>query len=280
MNKPPKNLYSPTGILQFLATVLTLHSFEYLILGADFVRHCFFSLLERAVSWLKWGFEASSYLSRLSAQLLQPQPPSTQPLLFWTLSLPLKNGLPAFFCRERLGAGTQRLSAQSPNDACNQAWLCNSWGFLFKIRTKMPLGTKIQLLPSFHSLSSYQNALCLLMNAALPLEGGHSSCEGRPSWVPWAPSHTCVHSSGSWWDAPGWCSVPWLEAEMQPSYPGASARTTRGARSSENCGLHTESHLVPGSWVGEKFTPTTYFPGGWDSRESAYNAGDPGLTPG
>lgn len=38
---------------------------------------------------------------------------------------PLKNGLPAFLCRERLGAGTQRLSGHSQKDACNQAWLCN-----------------------------------------------------------------------------------------------------------------------------------------------------------
>ena len=145
----------------------------------------------------------------------------------------------------------------------------------------MPLGTKI-IIASFlpQSLSSCQNALCLLMNAALPLAGGHSSWEGRPSWVSWVPSHTCVYSPGSLWDAPDWCSVPWLEAEMQPSYPGASAPTPRGAQPSENCSLHIESHLVPGSWVGEKFAPTTDFPGGWDSKETAYNAGDPGLIPG
>lgn len=115
------------------------------------------------------------------------------------------------------------------------------------------------------SLSSYQNALCLLINAALTLAGGCSWCEGRPSWVPWAPSHACVHSSGSWWDAPDWCSVPWLEAEMQSSYPVASAPTTRGARPSENWGLHTESTF--GTWImgGWKVHPHHWLP--WRLRQ-------------
>ena len=39
--------------------------------------------------------------------------------------------------------------------------------------------------------------------------------------------------------------------------------------------------LVMASWKGKLFgVPYTDFPGGSDSKASAYNAGDPGLIPG
>ena len=108
----------------------------------------------------------------------------------------------------------------------------------------MPLGTKI-IIASFlpQSLSSCQNALCLLMNASLPLAGGHSSWEGRPSWVP-CPGATL------------WGTCHGQRAGGDRGSPGLRTarprcRQSAAPRGLDACWEHRTEHRTPGRDSGE-----------------------------
>lgn len=128
----------------------------------------------------------------------------------------------------------------------------------------MPLKVqKHSFLSSTVSLPGCQDVFCLLLNAALPLAGTtHSVSADLPGCTGPQATHFCIHLAvGRILQpdvaCPGWtlrCNLP---------FPGSPAPTPGGVQPSKNCNLHTGSHLVPGSWVGERLTPTTDSPAEW-----------------
>lgn len=142
----------------------------------------------------------------------------------------------------------QKLSVQSQNYAHNQGCHIIHGAPYSNCRTKVPL--KVLKYNSFLSPVSLPNChvLCLLFNVVLPLLGGYSHCEYKPSQVPKPQPHEFLHSLAAGESLQTDVTCP--ELELIYNLPFLLATP-------ENCNLHNEMHFLPRSGVDKRLAPTT-----------------------
>lgn len=93
-------------------------------------------------------------------------------------------------------------------------------------------------------------------------EDTHSVSADLPGCTGAQATHFCIHLAVGRILQPDVACPGWMLRCNLP-FPGSPAPTHGGVQPSKNCNLHTGSHLVPGSWVGERLTSTTDSPAEW-----------------